>query len=187
MHLELGGHPGAAARLAPARRLHAVDLLDPARGALLGGQLEPRHGLLAVLARGRVGGGVDGRVLGRGHLAQLPVGRVEVEERGRRGEEVVVPADHVVARGEALVGLRGHEVVGVGARLGGAEVEGEGDAREHVEQVRVGGRDARGVEEGGHGADGGGDGGRVGEVAGVVLRAAADGYVLEGEAFCHVG
>lgn len=88
-------------------------------------------------------------------------------------------ADHVVARGQAAVGAGGHEIVGVGVGLG--EVEGHGDAREHVQQVRVGGGDAGGVEERGHRADGRGHGGAVGQVAGVVLRAAANGDVLESE------
>lgn len=96
-------------------------------------------------------------------------------------------ADHVVARGETLIRGGRDKVVGVGAGLGGGEVEGERDAREHVEQVGIGGCDARGVEEGRHRTDGGGNRGRVGEVACVVLRAAADGHVLEDEAFCHIG
>jgi hypothetical protein len=54
-------------------------------------------------------------------------------------------------------------------------------------QVRARGRDARRVEEGGHGADGlGRVGGGVG-VARVVLRAAADGDVLEDEALGGLG
>lgn len=94
-------------------------------------------------------------------------------------------ADHVVAGCQAAVGARGDQVAGVGVGL--RQVEGQGDAREHVQQVRVGGGDAGGVEEGGDGANRRGHGGAVGQVAGVVLCAAANSDVLEGEALCDCG
>lgn len=97
----------------------------------------------------------------------------------------MVAADHVVAWGQTSVCIGGDEIAGVGVRLG--EVEGQGDAREHVEQVWVRGCDARGVEEGGDGAHGRGHGGAVGQIAGVVLRTASNGDVLENEAFCDSG
>lgn len=90
--------------------------------------------------------------------------------------------DHVVAWGQTSVGVGGDEIAGVGVGLG--EVEGQGDTWEHVQQVWVGGGDARGVEEGGDGTYGRGYGGTVGQVAGVVLRTASNGDVLESEAFC---
>lgn len=97
----------------------------------------------------------------------------------------MVATDHVVARCQPAVGGGGDQVLGVGG--GGGQVEGHGHAGQHVEQGRVGGGDAAGVEEGGDGT--GGDGGRggVGGVAGVVLGAAADGDVLEDQAGGDVG
>lgn len=151
MNLKSSRHTGTGARGTATRCLDAVDLLQAARGALTRLELQPRHGLLALLARGGVGRGVGGGRLCAGGLAQLAVGGVEVEE-GRGGVgEVVVAADDVVAWCQG-VGGGGREKVGqVVRRLG--EVEGQGDAGEHVEQVRVGGCDAGGVEEGGDGAD----------------------------------
>lgn len=92
----------------------------------------------------------------------------------------MVAADHVVPRCEG-VARRGRDEVGqVFGRVG--QVEGQGHAGQHVQEVREGGRYARGVEERGHGAHGGRGRGRVRRVAGVVLRAAAYGYVLEDQA-----
>lgn len=71
---------------------------------------------------------------------------------------------------------------GGGGSEGGGEVELQRQTREDVQDVRVRRRDARGVEERGHGAVGDGDGGGVGRVAGVVLRAAAYGHVLHYQA-----
>lgn len=133
LHLKFSRHTSARSRLASTRRLDTVHLLDAPRGALLRSQLEPGDGLGAILARGRIGRGAGSGIFGSWDLAQVAIGRVQVEEGLCRREEVVVPADGVVAGGEALVGRGRDEVVGVGARLGGGEVEGEGDAREHVE------------------------------------------------------
>lgn len=141
LYFELGRHAGASSRLASTCCLDTVHLLDPSGSPLLGVQLQPGDGLFAILPRGCVVGGAGRGIFGGRDLAQVPVGRVEVEEGSRGGEEVVVPADHVVAGSETLVGRGGNQVVGVGARLGRGEVEGEGDAREHVEQVWVSGRD----------------------------------------------
>lgn len=93
--------------------------------------------------------------------------------------------DHVVTWGQTSVGVGGDEIAGVGVGLG--EVEGQGDARKHVQQVWVGRCYAGGVEEGGDGTYGRGHGGAVGQVAGVVLRTASNGDVLESEAFCDSG
>ena len=174
--LERSRHARARRRRAAAGGVEAVHLLEVARGAVLGEQPEPCHGRLAELADLRVRGGGDARVLGAGGLAQLHGGGVEVEEGGGGGGEEVLAADDEVGGREALRGERQLLVAG--------QVEAERDARQDVEDVRVGRRDAAGVEEGGDGADGHGGGGRVGHVAGVVLRAAADGDVLEGEAGC---
>lgn len=95
---------------------------------------------------------------------------VEVEERRAGVFEVVVA-------GHSLVDWGG----GVGGR-GDGEVKGDGaEAREELGHV---GGEAGDVEEGCYGAGGDGDGGGVGQVAGVVLVAAANGDVAEGEACC---
>lgn len=179
LHLKGSRHTGTRARGTSTGRLEAVDLLQVTRGALAGRQLQPRHGRLALLAcRRACGGGGRGGLCARGR-AQLSVGGVEVEEGGGGVGEVVVAADGVVARCQGFGG-GGREKVGqVVGRLG--EVECEGHAGEHVEQVRVGGCDAGGVEEGGDGADCAGSCGLVGGVTGVVLSAAANGDVLEGQ------
>lgn len=69
----------------------------------------------------------------------------------------------------------------------GRQVELQGELWQGVQKIRVGGGDARGVEERGDGADGDGGGCGVCGVAGVVLRAAAYGYVLYYEACCWRG
>ena len=60
----------------------------------------------------------------------------------------------------------------------------EGDGADPGEELGHVGGEAGDVEEGCYGAGGDGDGGAVGSVAGVVLVAAADGDVAEGEACC---
>lgn len=128
-------------------------------------EAEPRDGLLALLALGRVSRRVGLAVLGAARLADLVLSRVEVEE-GRRvvGEEVLAGYDQV--RGaHARVLLR-------------REVELESQFGQEIQQIRVRGGDAARVEECSYGTGGDGDGGRVGCVAGVVLRSAADGHVL---------
>lgn len=95
---------------------------------------------------------------------------VEVEERRAGVFEVVVAGHSLVDRG-----------VGVG---GGGDGEVEGDGAEAGEELGHVGGEAGDVEEGCYGAGGDGDGGAVAEVAGVVLVAAADGDVAEGEACC---
>jgi len=176
LHLELVGHPLARRGGAPADRLDAVHLLQAARGALLGVELEPGDGGLALEALGRVGRGRGAGVLAAGDLANLPGRRdVEVEEGRGAVEEEVHAADAEVGRRELL------------ERLALRHVKVQRRAAQGRRQVRARGRDARRVEEGGHGADGlGRVGGGVG-VARVVLRAAADGDVLEDEALGGLG
>jgi len=89
--------------------------------------------------------------------------RVEVEERRRGVKEVVVA-------GEVEEGLRG-------SRWDAGDRYVEGDLWQDADQSGREGREAGYVEEGGDGADGGWDRGRVGRVAGVVLCSAADGDV----------
>ena len=176
LHLELVGHPLARRGGAPADRLDAVHLLQAARGALLGVELEPGDGGLALEALGRVGRGRGAGVLAAGDLANLPGRRdVEVEEGRGAVEEEVHAADAEVGRRELL------------ERLALRHVKVQRRAAQGRRQVRARGRDARRVEEGGHGAAGlGRVGGGVG-VARVVLRAAADGDVLEDEALGGLG
>lgn len=95
---------------------------------------------------------------------------VEVEERRAGVFEVVVSGHSLVDRG-----------VGVG---GGGDGEVEGDGAEAGEEFGHVGGEAGDVEEGCYGAGGDGDGGGIAQIASVVLVAAADGDVAEGEACC---
>jgi len=99
--------------------------------------------------------------LQRAHAVLVEAG-VEVEEGGGVVEEVVV-AGHVLHDGGAGV-------------VGAGDGEVERDDGEGGEELFGGCGDAADVEEGGDGADGGGDRGGVREIAGVVLGAAADYY-----------
>ena len=74
--------------------------------------------------------------------------------------------------------LRGTHLLLVGVRCAEGQVELEGELGQSMEQVRVGGCYARGVEERGYGADGRGSCRGLAGVTGVVLRATAYGYVL---------
>ena len=89
--------------------------------------------------------------------------RVEVEVRRFGVGEVVLAGHSLVERGVVVCCAGDWEVEGYGA-----------DAGEEVGHV---GCEAGDVEEGCYGAGGDGGGGAVGWVAGVVLRAAADGDV----------
>lgn len=158
----------AGSRRAASGRVDPVHLLDAARGAVLGRQLQPGDRSLATGARSRARRRSDAAVLGAGDGANAQGGRVQVEE-GRRAVEEEVVARHVQ--------LHGAE----GPNSGGVEVEVDGHVGHLFQQVLGGAGDVADVEERGQGA--GGDGRSVGlaGVAGVVLRAAADGDVLDGQ------
>jgi hypothetical protein len=166
LHLEAGRHTRARRRRAASRRLHPVDFLQIAGGIRVRGKLEPRHGGRVVGAPLRIGRRAGLVQLGARGLAEGQVGAVEIKEGRGRVLEVVQARDGQVGRPQDR-------------RLVVRQGELQGQCREHVDQVRVRRGDAAGVEERGQGADLDGRRGRVGGVAGVVLRAAADGYVLQ--------
>ncbi len=172
LHLEGGRLAGAGSRSAPAGGLNTVNLLQAAGGAGLGEQLEPRHGGLAPEALGGVGGRGRAGVLAAGDLAQLPGARdVQVEEGRGAVQEEVLAADEQVGGCELLDRRRDLR-----------QVEVQGGLDEGGGEVGAGCYEAGRVEEGCHGTDclGGFSGGA--RVARVVLCAAADGDVLEGQA-----
>lgn len=154
MDLKGGGHALARVRRAAARRADAVDLLQVAGGAVLGAQLEPGDGLLALLALGRVGGGGRLVELGAGHGAVLRAGRrVEVEEGRRHVGEEVVAREHVVDG--AHLGARAASCRG-GRRIttaGGGQVELESRLGHQLEHIGERARDAASVEQSGDGAE----------------------------------
>ena len=157
MHLKARRHAGAGGRLAPARRLDPVDLLDRGRSPRrLGLELQPRDVAVRV---GRCGSSVQ--------LLHLRRTQHVVHGKGGRGgvDEEVVPGRHQ-AGGDLRHGDFFH---------------GGSDVGQHAADGRGGAGEAGDVVEGGEGADGdgGGSGGGVG--AGVVLGAAADGDEGEGE------
>lgn len=171
LHLERSLSPGTRLRRTPSSGVEPIDLLEdlPARRRALA-ELQPADGAeaLAVLAgdgAARRVGAVD--LLERA-VAEAVVLGVEVEVRRRRVEEEVVAAQVRVGR-RAGVRRRRHGEV-------------ERDGRDQGQQRGLRRGDAGDVEEGGYSADGDGDGGRIREVAGVVLGPAADGYVGEREA-----
>lgn len=168
LHLKVGRLALAGSRRAASSRVDPVHLLDVPCGAVLGRQLQPGDRSLATGARSRARRRSDAAVLGAGDGANAQGGRVQVEE-GRRAVEEVVVARHVQ--------LHGAE----GPNRGGVEVEVDGHVGHLFQQVLRGAGDVADVEERGQGA--GGDGRSVGlaGVAGVVLRAAADGDVLDGQ------
>lgn len=148
----------AGLRRAATGRGNTENLAQALGGALGGQQSQPSDGRLALLAdRGR-GRGAGAGILGARQLAQLHIGRVEVEE------------------GDALVG---EEVVSGDGQHGGAEavgrveVEVDSHAGDLGGDVGVHGGHAGDVEERGDGADRLGLGVGV-AVTGVVLRTAAD-------------
>lgn len=160
----------ARSRRAAADGVYPVHLLDVPGAGLDGTQPEPGDRRLAVLTGlGREGRG-HGGVLGAVRVADGRAIVLEHEERDALAGEEVVARDGEVARPQAAV------------RLLLGEVEVHGHDGQLVEQVRVQGADAAGVEEGRDGASGDGDGCRVAGVAGVVLGATADGDVHEGQA-----
>lgn len=166
--MEVGSLALARSRRATSSRVDPVHLLDAARGAILGRQLQPRYSSLATRTGSGAGRRSNAAVLRAGNGADVEGGRVQVEE-GRRAVEEEVVAGHV----------QGHGAEGAGG--GGVEVEVDGHVGHLLEQVLGDAGDVADVEERGHGA--GGDGRSVGlaGVAGVVLRAAADGDVLDGQ------
>ena len=150
--------------------IKAVDFLKAAGCAVLGKEFQPRHGPEAniVLAER---GAMRRRlrvVLPTGHLAKLHGRGVEVEESRRGGQEEVV-ATNVEAGGQQ------------GRLRRGVQVELQSQAGENIKDIGVGRGDAAGVEQRRHGADRGGGRRSIG-TAGVVLRPAANGHVLEREA-----
>lgn len=172
LNLKSSRHPLARSRRTPTSRLHTEDLLQIPRSTSRRQQSKPRNSSLALLTLGRISRRSRAGVLGAGSRAEGSDALVHVEEGGRGVGEEVDAADGQVAGDHGADGL------------GLAEVELHGYLGEHVHEIGVGGGDAGGVEEGCYCARGDGDGGCVLDVAGVVLGAAAEGYVLEDEACC---
>ena len=154
LHLKGGGHAGAIRGRTAAGGVQTVDFLNRADIALsLVLELEPSDG-----RRVRSGGG-DGRDFLQVNEAE----RAKVKGGGGGVAEVVF--------------ARGHEL---GRDAGDGDAE--GFLGQGGEDGGVADRDAGRVVERGHGADGGRDRGRGGVGARVVLRAASDGDVVDGEA-----
>jgi hypothetical protein len=172
LNLKSSRHPLARSRRTPTRRLHTVNLLQITSSTSPRQQSQPRDSSLALLTLGRISRRSHAGVLGARGRAEGRDALVQVEEGGRGVGEEVDAADGQVTGDHGTDGL------------GLAEVELHGDLGEHVHEVRVGGGNAGGVEEGCYCACGDGNGGCVLDVAGVILGAAAEGYVLEDEACC---
>ncbi|CAG8705483.1 7905_t:CDS:1, partial [Scutellospora calospora] len=171
-NLERLGHALASLRRLSTSGVQPINLLKHLPIIRLSIKSQPRHRSIPRIIRPR------NRCIRRGSrvalleraIAVSVSARIEVEERRLVVGEVVVA-------GHALV-ERGIEVGGVGDW----EIEGDGaDAGEQVGHVCC---EAGDVEKGCYGSCGDGRGGAVAEVAGVILGAAADGDVAQGEAFC---
>lgn len=166
MNFERSRHALACLWWVTTSSVEAVDALEVASRAIHSRKLEPRNRAISFIALSlnRARRGRRTSSLATRQRSDLLLRGIEVEEWDTGvGEEVQA---------------RDLEVGGVGCCGVGAQVELQGEAGEGVEDQGRGGGDAGGVVEGCYCADGLGDGGCVGGVAGVVLDAAADGNVL---------